>query len=94
METEIGPYGITHRSFRSDLRSGQRRIEIRTTWVRERKLGQGGFGVVWLEREQRSGDVRAVKSIPEMNVNAREVDVLIDLQDVRSVVYGGRGVAW
>lgn len=61
---------VTHRTFKSNL---QRRIEVHTTCVREQKLGQGGFGQVWLEREQQTGELRAVKAISEMQVNIHEV---------------------
>lgn len=33
-------------------------------WYRERKLGEGGFGVVWLEREEATNNYRAVKIVP------------------------------
>lgn len=36
----------------------------RERWYRERKLGEGGFGVVWLEREAATNSCRAVKIVP------------------------------
>lgn len=35
----------------------------REKWHQERKLGQGGFGTVWLEREEATNRCRAVKII-------------------------------
>lgn len=53
-----------------------------TTWKRDKKLGTGGFGVVWLEREETSGELRAVKVLSKLQVNVREVEAMVDLQDV------------
>lgn len=47
-----------------------RKGDICERWKRERKLGAGGFGVVWLEREQATCSHRAVKIIQ----NASRVD--------------------
>lgn len=35
----------------------------RERWHREQKLGEGGFGLVWLERERTTDRYRAVKRI-------------------------------
>lgn len=80
--SEFGPGSVTHQTFKSDLRSRQRRIEVRTTWATQRILGAGAFGTVRLEREQATGELRAVKAIAKMQVNTQEVEALIELQDV------------
>lgn len=82
LASEFGFNTVTHRSFKSDLRSRQRRIEVLTTWTKERILGAGAFGEVRLEREQGTGELRAVKAIPKRQVNIHEVETLIDLRDV------------
>lgn len=53
-----------------------------TTWKREHKLGTGGFGTVWREREQKTGQFRAVKILARINLNTRELEALVQLQDV------------
>lgn len=53
-----------------------------TTWKREHKLGSGGFGTVWREREQRTGRFRAVKILSKIQLNIQELEALIQLQDV------------
>lgn len=63
------------------LTEGQQ-IVLKTRWRRETRLGSGAFGTVWREREDRSGQVRAVKVIPRLQVNVREVEALVALQDV------------
>lgn len=73
---------IEHTTRTSDLRSRQRRVEVKTRWTREKELGSGAFGVVWREREGTSKDLRAVKIIPKGRLNLREVEVLAELQDV------------
>lgn len=85
LPSEFGENLVTHRTFKSDLRSQQRQIEVCTTWVTERTLGVGSFGEVRLQREQGTGELRAVKAIAKMRVNTHEVEALIDLQDVRFI---------
>lgn len=54
----------------------------KTTWRREHKLGAGGYGTVWREREERTGRLRAVKILSKIQLNVRELEALIQLQDV------------
>lgn len=82
LESEFGENVVTHRTFKTDLRTRQRRIEVRTTWTRERILGAGAFGEVRLESEHATGELRAVKAISKTQVNISEVEALIELQDV------------
>lgn len=60
-----------------------------TTWRREKKLGAGGFGVVWLEREQGSAQLRAVKVISKLQLNLREVEAMVELRDVSGCEVSG-----
>lgn len=62
--------------------AGKRIAVPRMAWKRERKLGEGGFGVVWLEKEEGSGELRAVKVLSKLQVHIREVEAMIELQDV------------
>lgn len=82
LASEFSSNTVTHRTFKSDLRSRQRRIEVLTTWTTQRILGAGAFGEVRLECELRSRELRAVKAIPKRQVNTHEVETLIDLRDV------------
>lgn len=82
LNTEFTENTVTHRTIQSNPTMRQRRIEVLTTWVRERKLGAGAFGEVWLQREKTSGNLRAVKAISKRQLRTQEVDALIDLQDV------------
>lgn len=66
----------------TNLVAGVRVAVPPTSWKREEKLGAGGFGTVWREVEQGTGQVRAVKVISKLQLNVREVEALIDLQDV------------
>lgn len=89
LESAFGDNTVTHRTFKSDLRSHQRRIEVRTTWTKQRVLGAGSFGEVRLERQEGTGELRAVKAIARMQVNTHEVEALIELQDVCIMFPGG-----
>lgn len=63
------------------LLAGQK-VALNTTWNREKKLGAGAFGTVWREKEERSGQLRAVKVIAKLQISIREVEALVELQDV------------
>lgn len=47
---------ITYRS------EGRRKVRVERTWNKAGELGEGTFGVVWLERT-RSNDLRALKRV-------------------------------
>ncbi|KAL0630844.1 hypothetical protein Q9L58_010301, partial [Maublancomyces gigas] len=63
------------------LEGGQRITTPKTTWKREKKLGTGAFGTVWREREEQSGQLRAVKILTSLELNTREIESLVKLQD-------------
>lgn len=80
---------VVHTTHKSDTRLRQRKVPVKTTWVRETVLGHGAFGVVWREREKAGkgatdGELRAVKIVSKQHINVREVDVLAEMQDVRT----------
>lgn len=87
LQSELTDNSVTHRTIQSNLGNGCRRIEVFTTWVYERKLGAGAFGEVLLQRETVTGQLRAVKVIPQQKVRLQEMEALIDLQDVRVPLY-------
>lgn len=58
------------------------RVPFKTTWKREKFLGSGAFGSVWREKEEQSEKLRAVKVISKLQLNVREVEALVALQDV------------
>ncbi|KAL0638702.1 hypothetical protein Q9L58_002280 [Maublancomyces gigas] len=76
-----GDEKITHTILKSNLQANQRRIKVATTWRRDRMLGAGAFGEVWLQVEEHSGSLRAVKIIPTRQVNLRELESLVELRD-------------
>lgn len=63
--------------------------DIHTTWKRDKELGIGSFGEVWLEKEI-GGELRAVKSIAKFILKsskidyAREVQAMVKVKDVRT----------
>lgn len=51
------------------------------TWKRENLIGAGGFGMVSLEREQKTQQVRAVKILSKSQLQLREIEAMIELRD-------------
>lgn len=59
---------------------------VRKIWRREKDIGIGAFGTVWLEKE-RSGESRAVKRVSRRAFkvdSSRELEILADLRGVSS----------
>ena len=77
----LDPQYTQHVRYVSSSITKQRRIRKEEKWKRERRLGQGGFGVVWLEQciqGDSKGEVRAVKKVPKLeSVNCnRELEAI------------------
>lgn len=53
-----------------------------TVWSNDKELGSGSFGVVWRQREERSGELRAVKIISKSQSSTQELATLVNLRDV------------
>lgn len=65
-ETEAVPGFTKHVVWESNRSAGQRRVRREELWKRERKLGDGAFGLIWLEsctKGKDPGSLRAVKEI-------------------------------
>ena len=62
----LNPQYTQHVKYVSSSTTKQRRARKEEKWKRERKLGQGGFGTIWLEQciqGDSKGEVRAVKKL-------------------------------
>lgn len=57
-------------------------MEEPAVWNSETVLGSGAFGVVWRQREERTGELRAVKVISKSQSCTQELQTLVDLRDV------------
>lgn len=75
---------VTHRTFQPDLPL-QQRTEITTVWHSERELGIGGLGVVWLQKQEGTAELRAVKIISKAHLQPQEMGALMEFQDVCSI---------
>lgn len=85
LETVIYEDHVIHTTYRTDLASGQRKVAVGEKWMRRKEIGIGGFGVVFLEEEERESKLRAVKRLPLglRNVDySRELNTLAKLTDV------------
>lgn len=58
--------------------------EGRTVWRIGKVLGSGSFGIVSLQEDERSGQLRAVKVIHKSQSGAQELKTLVALRDVCS----------
>ena len=69
LKTEFFDNYVAHAAYHSDASRGKRLVKAVKTWRRERRLGSGGFGTVFLERSG-TDELRAVKVI-EKDMNSR-----------------------
>jgi hypothetical protein len=67
LETQFFPEYVVHHL--SDLAHGN----VAQTWSRRKILGQGGFGMVWLE-DEKAGTLRAVKEVRKYAMEKLSVD--------------------
>lgn len=58
-------------------------VPVFYTWRTDEKLSAGAFGVVWRQKEITTGELRAVKTISKLQLNVRELEAMVELQDVR-----------
>ncbi|MCJ1241142.1 hypothetical protein MMC14_009146 [Varicellaria rhodocarpa] len=68
-EFHLDPEYTQHIQYVSGNTPGQRRLRKEQRWKKEKELGRGGFGIIWLERcvqEGSEGEVRAVKKIQKV----------------------------
>ncbi|KAH8702036.1 kinase-like domain-containing protein, partial [Talaromyces proteolyticus] len=56
----------THVEYRNDRVRGIRKEKIENRWYRERDIGEGAFGKVWLEVRRDTNDKRAVKRVSKL----------------------------
>ena len=77
LPTSIKGDCVEHRVPYSSRSRGIRRGIRTRTWKTEQELGRGGFGVVRLQRESKSGKLRAVKEV--VRSEAAAIDPLREL---------------
>ena len=66
------PEYTQHVKYVSRSSTKQRSVRNEEKWKRERKLGQGGSGIVWLERcieGESKGELRAVKQVQKLEAS-------------------------
>jgi len=79
LETEFCSGYTQHAYSRAGATLSQRRIRTEERWVRERLLGTGGYGTVWLEKlitGNEEGTNRAVKVIRKPVDYSREIEAI------------------
>ncbi|KAH7128953.1 kinase-like domain-containing protein [Dactylonectria macrodidyma] len=92
--TIIGDTCVTHTSYVSDHGKGVWRMPVEEKWEQMQKLGQGSFGVVWLQKctsGPPDGQIRAVKeirttlgqSVEETKFMARELSAIVKFSHKR-----------
>lgn len=84
LETEFCDGSVVHTTY--EWKFSTRELKESSIWECQRKIGSGGFGSVWLEKEKGTGQLRAVKRLdrgmlPEIGFT-QELLALIRLKDV------------
>lgn len=78
LDAEVFPEYTLHTSYRTNRTRGLRKEKVETRWNRQRSIGQGSFGEVWLEvKFQGTGaatDKRAVKIINKIQMRTLKID--------------------
>jgi hypothetical protein len=96
LETQffLDPEYVQHVQYVSGTTLRQRRILREEKWKKEKDLGSGGFGIVWLERcfhGATEGQVRAVKKVQKLESSNyhRELEAiaLFSHSKVRVIVF-------
>lgn len=52
------------------------------TWRRIREIGTGSFGSVWLEKEDESEQLRAVKILSKVSIKTSEIEIMAAMKEV------------
>ena len=73
LDTKFFADHVQHTTFRSDASQGKRRVKVVKKWYRDRELGRGSFGTVFLERSEK-GEYRAVKEIAKDKNSTIKID--------------------
>lgn len=84
LDTVFYHNAVVHITYRSDQLEEWRRVDTKVRWENDGDLGAGAFGVVSRQRQEGSGKLRAVKTISKRQMNIREVEAMVELQDVCS----------
>lgn len=84
LETTFGDGYVVNKTYHWDY--SKRKTTGSSKWIREREIGVGAFGSVWLEKEEGGGQLRAVKRLQRSSLMAsgfsQELLALITLTDV------------
>ena len=73
LEVEQLPEYTQHTHYKSDRSHGLRRLKIVKRWRKKHDIGQGAYGIVWLEVEE-DGSERAVKAISKRQCSYDKID--------------------
>lgn len=73
LEAEQLPEYTQHTHYKSDRSHGLRRLKIVKRWRKKYDIGEGTFGIVWLEVEE-DGSERAVKAISRRLCSYNKID--------------------
>ncbi|TDZ19961.1 Calcium/calmodulin-dependent protein kinase type 1 [Colletotrichum orbiculare MAFF 240422] len=87
LETSFFSQHIKHTFYRRGTSGRERRIRLQEKWERRRRLGQGAYGIVWLETCDRPArldgpKIRAVKEIPIDSTTSEDIDYNQELEAV------------
>ena len=81
LDTEFFTGYVQHTTFRSDASRGRRRVKVVKKWYRDRELGRGSFGTVFLEKSEKE-EYRAVKEIAKDKNSTVKIDYRRELMEL------------
>ena len=64
-------------SYTSEPARGLRKVVVRKKWYRDKAIGHGTFGTVWLEVDQGEGEIAAKRAVKEI-LKARMQEFKVD----------------
>ena len=67
LTADIFPNYTKHTYHKSDRARNQRKVTVEEIWRRQRLLGQGGYGLVWLEvKDQNESEGKSERAVKEI----------------------------
>lgn len=72
LTADILPNYTKHTFYKSDRARGQRKVTVEEIWRRQKTIGRGSHGLIWLEvKEQGKWEVESERAVKEVRKSGR-----------------------